>query len=256
MRYYLLTFLIVLGILSTFICIKIPFPEKYTHLDVLFDGKYRIFDLKAHLSKYENLKINIQEDKQKFAKSYQTLQGEEQKKLLSATKSYIFNTITDKIIPFWLKTEWDFNGTTESPRGGTIACGYFVSTILLHAGINLDKYYLSREASAVMIDKLCEKSSIQTIWKNDFEKFYTYMASQNDGLFIVGLEKHVGLLQKKGDEILFIHSRKPKNVGVICEKAISSTTLKKSKIYVVGNLLENEEILKNWLGEGTQIKKI
>ena len=33
-------------------------------------------------------------------------------------------TLVDSIFPYWLGTEWDFNGYTERPRK-VVVCGYF-----------------------------------------------------------------------------------------------------------------------------------
>ena len=38
--------------------------------------------------------------------------------------------LTDKIFPYWYGTDWDFNGTTQKPNEGKIACGYFVTCLL------------------------------------------------------------------------------------------------------------------------------
>src|SRR5262249_39910350 len=49
------------------------------------------------------------------------------------------SAIVDTLFPAWLGTDWSFDGTTEEPRGpGGIACGYFVATILQHAGVRLE----------------------------------------------------------------------------------------------------------------------
>lgn len=49
------------------------------------------------------------------------------------------------IAPFWYGTPWDFNGTTEQPGTGAIACGYFVTTVLRDAGVQLERVRLAQQ---------------------------------------------------------------------------------------------------------------
>ena len=57
-------------------------------------------------------------------------------KLSAIEKEKCFaNAITNTIAPAWIGTKWDFNGITEVPQQGKIACGYFVTTVLRDAGL-------------------------------------------------------------------------------------------------------------------------
>jgi len=49
---------------------------------------------------------------------------------LRAARDALVRAVDAEIFPFWYGTEWDFNGTTQQPGTGRIACGYFVSTVL------------------------------------------------------------------------------------------------------------------------------
>src|SRR5687768_13237846 len=53
--------------------------------------------------------------------------------------------LTEKLIPHWLTTPWSFEGHTSIPRQGKIACGYFVSTTLLHMGFNVNRYKFAQQ---------------------------------------------------------------------------------------------------------------
>ena len=45
-----------------------------------------------------------------------------------------YYVMTDSVFPHWMGTKWDFNGVSNVPGKGMIACGYFVSTTLKHVG--------------------------------------------------------------------------------------------------------------------------
>src|SRR5215212_694349 len=42
-------------------------------------------------------------------------------------RASFINIVYDSIIPYWIGTKWNFNGITEVPQKGSIACGYFVT---------------------------------------------------------------------------------------------------------------------------------
>ncbi len=244
---YYLTSVIVLGMFFTFTLIRVPVPNQERYILTPIEGPFRIFNLKEHLAKYDSLKVEIKTQQFRFTEYYHQATPEQKAEIMRQIQGYIFNTVKDHLIPFWYETEWDFNGTTERPREGAIACGYFVTTVLRHAGFRLDKYHLSRKASRELIENVCLYQNIKTIRDNDFDGLMSHLGNQNDGIYIIGLDTHVGFLIKENGEMHFVHSRKPRRVGVVREKATEASALLDSEIYVIGNLLENEDILFNWL---------
>lgn len=157
--------------------------------------------------------------------------------------------LLNKIIPHWYGTEWDFNGYTAIPNQGVIACGYFVSTTLLHVGIKINRYHLAQQGgtneakSLAIIDDNYRTfwglDSLQTIMKRDYE----------DGLYFVGLDNHVGYLYMKNKELYFIHSNYIDD-KVMLEKAAYSQAFQ-SKIYVIAEITANEELLEKWRKDET-----
>lgn len=67
----------------------------------------------------------------------------------------ISRIITDSLMPCWYGTPWDFNGCTADPGKGSIACGYFVTTVLRDAGLQLNRIRLAQSPSGIIIHKLC-----------------------------------------------------------------------------------------------------
>jgi hypothetical protein len=246
--FWLITLSILLMLFALFHWVRVPYSgfgddPKY----VMIEGSYRIFNLKEHLQQYDSVKIEIKSQQFRLAQYYKNADEKTKKKIIQEAQSYIALTLNNELIPFWIDTEWDFNGTTETPRQGAIACGFFVSTVLMHAGFQLNKSHLSTGTASVMIRSLCNPSSIKTIPNKKFENFMAYLQTQNDGVYIVGLDKHVGLITKHQHQIYFIHSRKPRTAGVIKELASESPSLKSSSGFVIGNLLENESLVIAWL---------
>jgi hypothetical protein len=235
-----------------------PFPQKGISNTPLTSAKsaspeyakWQYWDSTRHVADYDLACRQVMDMQAELAKKYAEAEDVvEKKKILKEAQDAIFEGITQTILPYWNETEWDFNGTTHLPTQGVIACGYFVATILQHAGIELERIKMGQASSTNLVKALCEKSSIQTFQNKDFEGFWKHLQKTPDGLYIIGLDKHAGLIAKKEGKITFIHSRMPRLAGVIFENAQKSLTLQRSKVHVIGNVLANNDLVKKWLGE-------
>ena len=82
-----------------------------------------------------------------------------------------------------------------------------------------------------------------------------YLESQGDGIFIVGLDSHVGFISVKGDDMAFIHSSYYRPGAMVkCEKIDSKNPLSESKYRVFGKIL-SDEMVQKWLsGESYEVK--
>ncbi|OJJ18281.1 hypothetical protein BKI52_26025 [marine bacterium AO1-C] len=205
------------------------------------------FNLSAHLQKYNTLKTQITHQRDSLRNTYKQASKIERQALVKHSQSYLQTSLGQKIFPYWYGTRWSYSGTTSNPRKGKIACGYFVTTTLQHAGFKLNRYYLAQQAASVIIKRLCKKNSIKTIGNNDAEKLITYLRKQPDGIYILGLDTHVGFIEKRQGKLDFIHSSYSSKRRVVREPAINSNVISNSSIYVVGNLLANEKLVKYWL---------
>ena len=56
--------------------------------------------------------------------------------------------LVNKIIPHCHGTLWNYEGHTNAPREGEVACGYLVSTTLRHMNIQINRYHLAQQAAS------------------------------------------------------------------------------------------------------------
>lgn len=160
--------------------------------------------------------------------------------------------LVNKIIPYWYGTSWDYNGYTNVPREGSIACGYFVSTTLKHLGFNLNRYDIAKMYSSDIVKILC----FNDFWiSNDWQTFLDKMKSEPDGIYIIGLSNHVGFIERSKGRTYFIHSNYLGNKGVEKELADQSKALSYSTIFWLGNF-SNSKLVKRAFFEGIQFKKV
>ena len=164
-------------------------------------------------------------------------------KVLNDCSQLLYNAFAEEIFPAWLGTPWDFNGISNEPQKGKIACGYFVSTTLKHLGSNLNRYKVAQQASATIVKAFAP---------NQTKKFYSldqltnYLYCQEDQIYVLGLDYHVGFILIQNQQSFFVHSDYFHN-QVVKEPIENSIGLQNNQLYVLGSITKNKHFLKKWL---------
>ncbi|CAG5077411.1 hypothetical protein [Parvicella tangerina] len=172
--------------------------------------------------------------------SHQCLTSESLIRNSDSCEVTLHEELVNSIFPFWYGTPWDFNGYTDVPNEGVVACGYFVSTTLKHVGFNLNRYDIAKMYSSDIVKTLC----FNDYWvEEDFEKFLFRMQTMDDGLYIVGLSSHVGFIEQVRGRTYFIHANYIGTNGVEKELASSSDALSGSATFWLGNFTNNAELI-------------
>ncbi|MCL2591619.1 MAG: hypothetical protein FWD67_12315 [Betaproteobacteria bacterium] len=211
----------------------------------LFLFTFSLYGYSQEATKYEELKKHMTEKQQHFSTIYATSDTARQKEIVREAQTYLTTTISDSLFPYWYGTPWSFNGTTKVPKQGTIACGYFVAGILSDAGFQVPRVKWAQSASEPVIVKIA--SNVQRFHNQPISKLIDYLNHQGDGLYIVGLDYHVGFISKTGNNHRFIHSNyyRPE-IGVMAEPLEGHNPLNDSKYRIIGKLLDTE-MIKNWI---------
>lgn len=163
-----------------------------------------------------------------------------QQKNIDSIRKFVHHAIAVDMPQYWKGTKWDFNGTTRTAGEEAIACGYFITTILEDIGLKLNRVDLAQEPSSVLIKSTCNK--IKTC--PGFEELTTYLdSSEDESVFIVGLDFHTGFIVKQGGQSYFFHSNYINRMGVVKELINESRALKNSKSFMIGNLTSNKDYL-------------
>ena len=160
---------------------------------------------------------------------------------------YLERTLIDDVLPRWNGTPWSFSGTSTTPGQGSIACGYFVSTTLEEAGLRVERARLAQQASEDIIKSLVPPGAITRYSDVPVEKFTAAVAARGDGLYVVGLDNHVGFLVVKGGEVLFHHASYVDTVKVVREEAALASPLAGSRYRVVGKLFTDDALIDAWI---------
>lgn len=164
----------------------------------------------------------------------QLYEDNKQERSISSEKKLI-SYLMDSLVPCWYGTPWDYNGITEVPGEGKIACGYLVTTTLRDAGMKINRFKMAQCVSQNLLYDLCKDHKRYSDKSLDY--FVQDVEKTGYGLYIVGLDNHTGYLFNDGKDVWFIHSGLYPPKCALKEKAINSITLKNSRYRVFGRIM-------------------
>ncbi len=166
--------------------------------------------------------------------------------ILNQARIYLTKTLSEDIFPYWYGTKWDFNGTTRTPQKGKIACGYFITNILSDIGLKIPRTKWAQSPSEVFIKKLAF-GNLNRFSNKPISEIKDFLKKKGEGLYVVGLDYHVGFVLVTKEKIRFIHADyyEP-DIGVVSEEIDSFSPINDSSYRVFGKLMEKQMII-NWI---------
>jgi hypothetical protein len=197
------------------------------------------------LQNYDSLKQEIIAQREIFKKDYLAANGREKDSIVALSRDYLFGKITNDIFAQWYGTPWSFYGNTRIPKTESIACGYFVTTALSDAGFNIPRTAWAQLASETFIVKMT--GDLKRFSNKPINDVAGYVKKRGNGLYIVGLDCHVGFIYVNGDEVKFVHSSYyHPEIGVMAEDFNTKNPLKASKYRILGKLLD-DDMMQKWM---------
>lgn len=172
------------------------------------------------------------------------------KTFLDSTSMVFSSFLVDSLIPYWYGTPWTFTGHTDTPNRGEVACGYFVSTTLKHMGLNLNRYKMAQQASKLEVSTIALTADNVTFMSNiSLEN----ISKLDEGLYVVGLDNHVGYILRQPKVTYFIHSDYVS--GGVIRQRIEEAPAFQSQVYYFGKITDNHLLIKKWL-KGEKVKVV
>lgn len=223
------------------------YNDEYSPIIPIDENKYDIV-LKP-IGDYSSIKAEIIEARNRFKSQLDdSISGLERKTVIDSAKIYLNEVILNKIIPHWYGTPWDFDGYSNIPGKGYIACGYLVSTVLKHAGFNINRFKLAQLYSLAIVKTLNLDSTTIDYGCKTVECLKDSVSKNlNDGIYVIGLDNHVGFLLYRKEEVFFIHSNYLVPSEVIIEYGTESQALNSSQLYYLGEITTNDSLIRKWI---------
>lgn len=192
--------------------------------------------VKLNVSKYPETKKNI----------VMLVKNQHLKNFYETYSKLFVDAVTDSIIPYWYGTKWNFYGNTETPQQGTIACGYFVTTVLRDVGCPINRVKLAQYPSEKIITSLVSTRSIKRYSNVSLKDFIEDIKKQGQGLFVIGLDNHTGFINYDDTGIWFIHSSYVNPGCVSRQDATNNSILYYSKYRITGKISDDSNFIWSW----------
>jgi hypothetical protein len=197
---------------------------------------------------YKDVLARLEAERVALASRYQqAASSAQQTNVMAQARTLVTRAIYTEIFPSWYGTAWDFNGTTEVPQQGKIACGYFVSTVLRDAGWRVQRARLAQQASENIILSLTTDPYVKRFRRVAISDFVNAVKQWGAGIYVVGLDIHTGFIVNTGGEVYFIHSSYVEPYTVVREKATESKILASSNYRVLGKFTADDRFIEKWL---------
>ena len=191
---------------------------------------------------YEQARADLDSTRQTLAAQWPKDKAGTRKKAKQALLEYL----DGQAFPAWSGTPWAFYGTSLTPKEGTIACGYFVTTVLEQAHLRIERVRLAQQASAFLVSTLARGSTVEWLRPTDVKEALSEMKRRfPDGLLVVGFDLHVGFIRVDGERAQFCHSSYLEPGVVTCEDPLTAGAFV-SGVYVVADAL-NDALLDDWV---------
>lgn len=211
-------------------------------------------DTAVRLHRYSGTLEKIEADRLEFERRLRSAVGAEAKnEIVSEVQKYLARTLVEDVAPAWYKTPWDFNGASNEPGPDSmIACGYFVSTVLNHMGFKYNRKDLGRQNSPWIIKSLSHPIYIKQSYLQDYAEFIEDIKEMGPGIYIVGMDFHVGFVAYDGEKTSFIHSYGE----VLAQTTDEPSLLASSKWRKVGKIFGYSQTVKWIYGKEIPIQTV
>lgn len=198
------------------------------------------------LKPYVELKEEALEKRDSLREAYNQAKNNKhgQDSIISEAQKYLL-AISSDFFKAWYNTPWTFHGHSQTPKEGSIACGYFVTTTLRDMGFNIPRIKWAQQTSEYLIKKI--STDIKRYYKRPMGEIVEDIKLRGEGLYVVGLDSHVGYIYYYDGNVNFVHANyyRPK-IGVMSEPLIGRNPLNDSKYKVIGKIFDKEMTF-NWL---------
>jgi hypothetical protein len=193
---------------------------------------------------YNELKAEIVQTRERIKEQY-TAAGDAGKDSLISYSSQFLRNITPELFSYWYGTDWDFNGTTQTPNSGKIACGFFVTTVIRDLGFNIPRVAWGQLPSESMIKKM--NPEVKRFSNKPIETTINYFKGRPDAIYVVGLDTHVGFVCKEGKNLKFVHANYYEPDSKVVSQNLKGNNPINDAHYRVAGQLFGDEMVKKWI---------
>ena len=173
----------------------------------------------------------------------------------SEARHFIVETLVSQVFPAWMgmPSGGGPQATASLPHqpGMYISCSYFLTAALQNAGLVLESRARFAQAPAAWIERalLPPGGQIHRYGNLPADELEQKLVGLGEGLYVVGLDIHVGFIVVRDGHAWFVHSSYTPPGTVVNEPVVSSAAiaLSRRKGYWISPLFQDDRIIEMWL---------
>lgn len=190
-----------------------------------------------------------------LAKQFKDANSKDKAAVRILARSAILAFIDDTVFPSWQGTPWGLgkNSTATRPHQPemVVGCSYFVTSVLQNAGLKLSNRYKFAQAPALFIQRSLapQKRDLHIFYSIPADQLERRLAAVGDGLYVIGLNNHVGFVRVKAGAVRFVHASYTGDQVVTDEALVDAEAIHNSRKagYFVTPVFADDRLIDHWL---------
>jgi hypothetical protein len=207
------------------------------------------------LLSFDDVAGRIEGHRQELSQRYRRAPPRARAAILGEARAVVVAAIVDELFPAWMGTPWGLGPQSNASRphqpGKVVGCSYFVTAVLENAGLELESRARFAQAPSLWIERalLPYGGQVHRFGSVEPARLRQQIAALGDGLYVVGLDYHVGFLVVRGPDVRIVHASYFPPQAVVSEPVEASAAIAGSrpKGYWVSPLFRDDRLVDLWL---------
>lgn len=215
-------------------------------------------EVDAGAKSFEDVVARIERRRQELYSRYRSGGPKVRSAVRDEARRYVVDALVEQIFPRWLGMPWTMaiieDGLRPDARvpweeGRGISCSFFVVSTLENAGLRL----AGRRVFAGAVSLPVQRSLSPR--RQDLRRWHGIgpaglkrkMLAWGDGLYLVGLNCHIGYIAVRDGDVRFVHASYTEPYRVVDEPLAGAAAIAYSPGYVVTALFRDDRLIEHWL---------
>jgi hypothetical protein len=204
---------------------------------------------------FDDVVSRIETQRQELASRYRRAPARTRPAVVAEARAFVVSVIIDELFPAWMGTPWGLGAQSDASRphqpGKVVGCSYFITAILQNAGLELESRSRFAQAPSLWIERALMPygGQLHRFGSLPAPELRKRIAALGDGLYVVGLDYHVGFLVVRGPDVRIVHASYFPPQAVVSEPVEASAAIEGSrpKGYWVSPLFQDDRLVDLWL---------
>ena len=218
------------------------------------------FEIDASVESFDEKTARIERVRADFQARWEKAGKEERRSIRQGAREFAVDAIANDIVPAWLGTPWTMaaikdglkpNARRPGQEGRGISCSWFVVRVLENAGLKFANNNDFAGAIAVHFQRALapRKKDLHRYWNVTPTQLKKRFVKHGDGLYVIGLNCHIGIVHVDGGRVRFLHSSYVDPYEVVIEELETSDAILFSQDvgYVVSPLFQDSRLIDYWI---------